>query len=421
MKTNISEIMANTAPFDADDYDHIFPDDPIAEPGSPSDIRADEVLPPVLANMARSLAISTQTPECLSIMMILSVVAIAVQDKVEIIQSRDYREPLNLWTMTVLPPGSRKSAVVKRLTDVLTKWEKDQLVKFGPRLADNNARRKSIIEQLKTVQAKMGKAKDRTTLEALEAEHRDLELALPAELKAPQLSSGDITTEALQGKLVDHNGAFGLISAEGGSIETIAGIYTNGACNPDVFLQAHAGESIRVDRKGREAHIDRATLTIGLAVQPEIVRGLGRKNKTKLIGTGFFARFLCTVPPSNIGTRSARHDKPVPSNFEAAYETSILHLLAAAGSNGTNDLKQLTLSDEAGEMWLNFWEFIERLQGAGGELEMIQDWSAKLPGAVLRVAGICHLAEYGLRPALDSQRRHHAQSYRLSHRFNRAS
>jgi len=47
------------------------------------------------------------------------------------------------------------------------------------------------------------------------------------------------------------------------------------------------------------------------------------------------------------------------------------------------------------EAWQAFAQFIESKQGEGREYEFIQDWTAKLPGAALRIAGVCHVAEYG--------------------------
>ena len=55
----------------------------------------------------------------------------------------------------------------------------------------------------------------------------------------------------------------------------------------------------------------------------------------------------------------------------------------------------LTLGHEARESWLTFAQYIELNQGEGKEFESIQDWTGKLPGASLRIAGLCHVVEHG--------------------------
>lgn len=47
------------------------------------------------------------------------------------------------------------------------------------------------------------------------------------------------------------------------------------------------------------------------------------------------------------------------------------------------------------ESWLKFSQFIEAKQGEGGEFESFQDWTGKLPGAALRIAGLFHVVEFG--------------------------
>ena len=59
-----------------------------------------------------------------------------------------------------------------------------------------------------------------------------------------------------------------IISAEGGIFETIAGRYSGGVPNLDVWLKGHAGDTLRVDRKGRPTEYVRSpAMTLLLTVQ----------------------------------------------------------------------------------------------------------------------------------------------------------
>jgi len=44
---------------------------------------------------------------------------------------------------------------------------------------------------------------------------------------------------------------------------------------------------------------------------------------------------------------------------------------------------------------MQFSAYIESKQGEDGEYHSIRDWTSKLPGAALRIAGIFHLVEHG--------------------------
>jgi len=69
-----------------------------------------------------------------------------------------------------------------------------------------------------------------------------------------------------------------------------------------VFLKGHAGDLLRVDRVGRAAeHIADPALTLGLAVQPEVLRDIARMPGFR--GRGLLARILYAVPPNTVGRR----------------------------------------------------------------------------------------------------------------------
>ena len=56
-----------------------------------------------------------------------------------------------------------------------------------------------------------------------------------------------------------------------------------------------------------------------------------------------------------------------------------------------------TLAPEANRVWDDFYNDIEHDLRQGEPLEHLKDWGSKLPGAVARIAGLLHCAEYGKR------------------------
>src|SRR5690242_6662934 len=106
----------------------------------------------------------------------------------------------------------------------------------------------------------------------------------------------------------------------------MAGRYSrSGGPNLGVFLKAHTGDGIRVDRTGRPPEfIKRPTLTLGLAIQPDVLTGLATRPAFR--GRGLIGRILFVVPESGIGRRSV--DPPcMPPYIATDYAAMILGLL----------------------------------------------------------------------------------------------
>src|SRR5262249_32940885 len=118
----------------------------------------------------------------------------------------------------------------------------------------------------------------------------------------PQLFVDDITPEALSRTLRDQGGRILQASAEGTAFEIIKGRYTDKP-NFDVYLKGHAGDPLRINRVTRETElVDDPALSLALAVQPDVIRGLGENASLK--ARGLLARPLYSIPVSTIGSRT---------------------------------------------------------------------------------------------------------------------
>ena len=88
---------------------------------------------------------------------------------------------------------------------------------------------------------------------------------------------------------------------------------------------------------------------------------------------------------------------PISEAVRLAYNNNISALLEIqpqTDDEGMEIPRVLTLSPEALKAWEEFSQGVENKQGKYGEYESIQDWTGKLPGASLRIAGNCHVAEH---------------------------
>ena len=361
-----------------------------------------DLLPGWLGDYADAVARQTQTPPAMAVMLALSTVATCTAKRFEVAPKHEgnYSEPLNLWTATALPPASRKTAVISAMTAPLVEWEKSEAQRLAPKIKEDNARRRTLLQRIKKLEKDAANTDDTAQREELLQQIGKVENEMPEELRAPRLWTGDTTPERLQSLLEEHGERMAVLTDEGGIFEVMAGLYNDGRANLDIFLQAHAGKAARIDRQTRTAYLDAPALSFGLAIQPAILADMGSGSKRRFRGNGTLARFLFTVPRSNIGTRNVRATYQIPATIEARYRTGIFDLLAIPPQviEWQEVPRRLTLTPEALNSWQAFAAMIESRQGKEGDLETIQDWSGKLPGAALRIAGNFHLVEHGSKP-----------------------
>jgi putative DNA primase/helicase len=183
-----------------------------------------------------------------------------------------------------------------------------------------------------------------------------------------------------------------VLSDEAGIFLIMAGMYSGGMASLDVFLQGHAGTAMRVDRAGRLAHVDKPALSFGLALQPGVLADVASRQRFR--DSGLLARFLYTMPESNVGRRDVRRRWSIPNYVQNEYERRLFGLLEGRELVARKP-RVIGMTEPAREAWLNFAEEIEVGQGERGALESIGDWTAKLPGAAARIACLFELAERG--------------------------
>jgi hypothetical protein len=165
--------------------------------------------------------------------------------------------------------------------------------------------------------------------------------------------------------------------------------------NLGVYLKGHAGDLFKVDRRGRAPeYVERPCLTIGLAVQPEVLRGLA--GRPGFGGRGLLARFLYSLPASLVGRRQPGAP-PVSQTVNDRYTLELQALAASlttpAGPPSDQAPAHVVLDQEAAELLLAFERDLEpRLAAGSGDLAHLAGWAAKLAGATCRIAGLLHLA-----------------------------
>jgi hypothetical protein len=328
-------------------------------------------------------------------MLALAVLATVAAGAVEVQPRPGWQEPLCLFVAVGMDAGARKSAVFTALTCPVADFERQQAAAALPGITETATLRRVADQAAAHAEVAAGKAPTSQQEEArAEAIARAAEAASLVVPPVPRWLVDDATPEALAGLLATY-GRIALLSPEGDVFDQMAGRY-NQAAGPNlgVYLKGHAGDLLKVDRRGRPPeYIERPCLTIGLAVQPEVLRGLA--GRPGFGGRGLLARFLYSLPESLVGRRQAGAP-PVSPAVADCYALE-LHALAASLSTpaGDDGPAVLVLDREAGELLLGFERDLEpRLAADSGDLAHLAGWAAKLAGATCRLAGLLHLADH---------------------------
>lgn len=352
-----------------------------------------DALPGWLGDMCAAVAASTQTPPALSVMVSLAVLAAVLQRRYEVAPfGDDYTEPLAIWTLTAMPSGARKSAVFNAMTSPLLHWEKLEYDRGRAERGRVASARRVAEKRIERLTQDAAKAADADERERIRVEIQQEKESMPAELRAPRLFTEDVTAERLQAMLSEHGERMALLSDEAGIFQVMAGLYNGGSANLDAFLKGHAGTAMRVDRAGREAHVDKPALTFGLALQPGVLAEVASSRRFR--DSGLLARFLYAMPESNVGKRDVRSRMAIPDAVRKEYEASLFRLLERIPAVPSKP-RVLPMSNRALDIWADFAQSIEDQQGEGGRYEAISDWTSKLPGAVARIAALLELADSG--------------------------
>lgn len=347
---------------------------PFAEPVLPK--FPTECLPPVIREYVLAVAESTQTAVDMSASAALAILALCQQGKFRVRGKADWTEPLNLFVVIVAEPSERKSAIINLMTRPVNAFEAEYNKQNAAALEASKMNKRVLERRQRTLEDQVSKGKaDPGELERLAQQIADYRERTPMRLYVD-----DVTTEKLTSVLADNGGTAAIVSAEGGIFDMLSGIYSKNV-NIDVMLKGHSGDSIRVDRIGRNSEsIMNPALTVLLTVQPNVLSGMMQNGTFR--GRGLTARFMYCMPKSIVGERKYRTDQ-IRAETSEKYDALIRNLLAEE-KQGVPE--EILLSPDADSLLEDFACKVETKLKT--DYADISDWAGKLVGAVLRIAGV---------------------------------
>lgn len=382
---------------------------PLAEeaPQAPFPTR---LLPNWLQDYVAAEADVTQTPADLAGMVSLAAISTALQGRINAVANGGgWKEPICIYTAVAMNPGERKSAVFATTIAPIQSWEEQIQTLEQQIVAESQQQHNEYEANIEATQREVGKKSAEIRALRASAAAGDTILARTAELEAARslaiearilfnahrelkpmrILFDDITPEAAATHLSEQIGErIGLLSAEGGIFDILAGRYSDKPAL-DIFLKGHSGDSYRVDRKGRPSEvIHRPIITLGLTIQPSVLQSIGRSRDMN--GRGLLARFLYVMPDTALGEREIR-TQDIDAEIYGRYADAIQKIASSAYQ--TAEIRDIALTPEADEAIMQFQRDIEpRLKPLTGDLSPMIEWASKLSGAILRIAVLISIA-----------------------------
>lgn len=346
-------------------------------------------LPPAFAEFVRGVAESLQVPADMVAPGVLTAIAATIQKKFSVMVKDDYFEPLSFYAAIIAPPSERKSPVLKLIQDPFLSYQQEKNEKLQPAIQKYELDKKRWNKKMaKLINDEAKKAENDETDYQFEIE--SLALCEPIPVKKVKIVTTDVTSEKLAEMMKDNRECMTVFAAEGGIFQTMAGRYSEGRSNIDIYLQGYSHEYVSIDRVTRGSlELYHPALSMLLYVQPEIITNITGNKEFR--GRGLLARFAYVIPKTLIGRR--RFDTiPLETLVKEGYGRSIKQLLNIEVP-ADNPLV-LMLDDGAKALAKQFYDAeIEKNLLSAAEIGM-GDWAGKEFGQCMRIAGLIHAMKH---------------------------
>jgi Protein of unknown function (DUF3987) len=367
---------------------------PLTKPVAPSAPYPVEALGNVLAAAAKAIAAKVQCPIELAAQSVLSVASLAAQAHADVVLPMGQTRPLSLFCATLAESSDRKTTSDREAMVPVKMYEQ--------KLASQYKITKEIFDRdyaawsAQYVQITRGNLELAVRKAQLEA----LGPAPPAPIQ-PIVTMSESTVEGLIKTMPSLPGSLGLFSTEGAQLLQGHGFTDDtkrrSAATFSLFWD---GEPIRRGRASAAdiIHIKDRRVALHVMIQPDGARTF--LSDPVLRDQGLPSRILLAAPATMAGSREW---KPPSAGLDVAMRTYTARLLSLfevlpASADKINELvlRPLPLSPAALEVWVPFYNGIERDMGPGRRFAGMKDVAGKAGEQACRIAGVLAIVEGGV-------------------------
>ncbi|MCQ4235276.1 YfjI family protein [Pseudomonas stutzeri] len=348
---------------------------------------------PLLKEFIVEVAETTQAPLELVLASALSTISMLCQPLIDVKRSENMIGPISLLIIIIAISGERKSTVESIFLEYIRKYVREaldlhrrELLSWSIRLEAWEAKKRKIIKDMSNT---LESENEYQILESTLLRHQETK---PERPRAFNPFYEDSTTAALMKGMAQDMPWAALMSSEG--ISVLKGVFNDyGKINA-----LWTGSPIEVARSSTEGcSLNDARLTIGIMIQPDILRDYLEKKGDKARSVGLLSRALVFHPNSTQGTRFI-NDRSINKETLARYNSRAHSLLEKCMNrlrNTSTEKQIISLSTSATAHWDETYNKIESELNEGGMYERSKDHASKLSENIARVAALLHYFEFG--------------------------
>ena len=340
-------------------------------------------LPKTLSDYLSAVCDFVQVSPDMAALPMLSVLSLCLQGKAVVAYPANaHTESINIYTLTIAPPGERKSGVFKALIRPVEEYVRRYNELHYKAVEEYKSKRQFLERQKQS--AMNGKNASLERVQEITRELCDLEA-----VHELQLICSDTTPEALAAEMLKQGGRMAVMDDEGSVFDVISGLYTNGQGNINLFLKAYDGSPHTIFRRTSDnITLDSPYLTFGIMTQPQ--QFTQAMSNPQFMGRGLMQRFLFAFPEGKAGSQ-AYSSRDIPQSIQKAYDELITSLLRMPV--GDTPVK-LIHSKESFNILHDYYDLLQSKMRSGGMFENMKEYASKHFGKVLKIAGLLHLCEH---------------------------
>lgn len=352
-------------------------------------------LPTIIQNAITAYHKYGQQPMPLIACSALANVSLACQSLANIARDHYLVTPVSLYFLTAGSSGERKSAADSVFSNACRQWEAAIKKQRAPEILTAKTlhhawsmERDGLLTQIKRA---MVSGEDSQYLKYLLEKVMGQEPEIPLQ---PMLYFEDATQEALASDLSTGWPSASLWSDEAGIVLGSHSMQGNPLRFVALLNRLWDGKSFTAHRKTSDNYtLEDRRLTLNLMMQPLLLKKLA--NEASGIGrqSGFLARCLLAHPESAMGTRFYQ-EPPISREFMAEFEariTACLDQTEQLTRQGCHNIPTLSLSTEAKQKWILFFNSLETGLKTQGQWVDVKDFASKTAENAARLAALFHL------------------------------
>lgn len=340
-------------------------------------------LPKTLSDYLSAVCDFVQVSSDMVALPMLSVLSLCLQGKAVVAYPANaHTESINIYTLTIAPPGERKSGVFKALIRPVEEYVR-RYNELHYKAVEEYKSKRAFLERQKQA-AMSGKNASLERVKQLTDELCDLE-----PVHEMRLTCSDTTPEALAAEMLKQGGCMAVMDDEGSVFDVISGLYTNGQGNINLFLKAYDGSPHTIFRRTSDnITLDSPYLTFGIMTQPQQFKQA--MSNPQFMGRGLMQRFMFAFPEGKAGSQSFI-SKDIPQKVQQAYDELITSLLRMP----VNETPvKLIHSKESYNILHDYYDLLQAKMRSGGMFENLKEYGSKHFGKALKIAGLLHLCEH---------------------------